>query len=708
MAQTPDKLAKLIAEAVKPNGDAYTRHKARAAERQSKLSRQGRDIAPLPKVVDPARKEAGRTSLEVFGKTYFPNTFRLPFCDDHRRAIKRIETSVIEGGLYALAMPRGSGKTSLCLVACIWAIAYGYRSYVVLISATSKLAANSLKIIKCEIEANDLLLEDFPEICYPVRRLERVVNRCKGQLFSGQPVCMSWTDNEIVMPTIPGSKASGAILRSCGITASIRGLIHKKSSGETIRPDLVVVDDPQTRASATSPHQCAARELLISGDILGLAGPGRKIAGIMPCTVIRQGDMVDCALDRNKHPRWNGERTKMVYAFPAAEKLWEEYAEKRREGMRQGDDGRDATEFYRQHQAEMDAGAVVAWPERHNDDELSGLQHAMNLRIDDETTFLAEYQNEPQSPAADDLSMLTAGQIAEKTNGMAPGQVPLWANHLTMFVDVHDNLLFWAVCAWSSTFRGAVVSYGTCPEQQLTNFTLRKATPTLAEVAPPGSGREASIRAGLDSLISGLVGQEWKKEGGQVARIEKCLIDCGYERDLVFDICRHHVQANVLLPSRGVGLGARKAPMAEWAPREGERQGWNWVLAPTRNRAGRYVRFDTHHWKSFVHARLAVQLGDTGCLSLFGHQSADHRLFAEHLVAESAQLVTADGRTVAEWSMRPGISENHWLDCVVGNAVAASICGAALPDCGMPLPKPPRPRLSLQEMRDRARAKQAG
>ncbi len=54
-----------------------------------------------------------------------------------------------------------------------------------------------------------------------------------------------------------------------------------------------------------------------------------------------------------------------------------------------------ATEYYRQHRNEMDAGAVIAWPERYNHDELSAIQHAMNLRLQDEAAFFAEYQNEP-------------------------------------------------------------------------------------------------------------------------------------------------------------------------------------------------------------------------------------------------------------------------------------------------------------------------
>ncbi len=143
----------------------------------------------------------------------------------------------------------------------------------------------------------------------------------------------------------------------------------KRPDGRTVRPSLVVLDDPQTDESACSLSQCANRESILAGAVLGLAGPGKKISGIMPCTVIRPGDMADNILDRNRHPEWNGERTKMVYAFPKNELLWERYAEIRAEGMRGGDGGESATEFYRQNQAAMDDGAVVAWLERFNYDE---------------------------------------------------------------------------------------------------------------------------------------------------------------------------------------------------------------------------------------------------------------------------------------------------------------------------------------------------
>ena len=108
--------------------------------------------------------------------------------------------------------------------------------------------------------------------------------------------------------------------------------------------------------------------------------------------------------------------------------------------------------------------------------------------------------------------------------------------------------------------------------------------------------------------------------------------------------------------------------------------------------------YDTNYWKSFVHGRFAVPMGDTGCLSLFGRDPVAHQLFAEHLVAEFRVKTEGRGRTVDEWKLRPDAYDNHWLDGLVGCAVAASIQGATLPgtqQVGQPTGK----RLKLSELR---------
>ncbi len=663
-----------------PPPAGYESHRERARDRNAEMSQSGRDIGDLPGVANLARKNRSATNFRFFCESYFPLTYHLAFSPDHLKVIGKIEQAVMQGGLFAMAMPRGSGKTTICECACIWAVLNGHREFVCLIGSDEGHAMDMLDSIKMELDGNDELLADYPEVCYPIQCLEGIANRCNGQLHNGQRTHIGWTAREIVLPTIPGSEASGAIIKVAGITGRIRGMKYKRADGKTVRPSLVVLDDPQTDESARSLSQCATRESILAGAVLGLSGPGKKISGIMPCTVIRPGDMADNILDRDKHPEWNGERTRMVYSFPANEKLWDKYAELRAEGLRAGDGGRSATEFYAEHRDEMDAGAAIAWPERFNHDELSAIQHAMNLKLQDEAAFFAEYQNEPLPEEDTDDDLLTADQIAAKTNGMYRGQIPIGCNHLTMFIDVQQKALFFVVAAWESDFTGYIVDYGTYPDQKRAYFTLRDARRSLA-VVHKGTGLEGSIYAGLEALTGDYLGREWQRDDGAALKIERCLIDAnwGSSTDVVYQFCRQSKHAALLIPSHGKFVGASSIPFSEYKRKPGDRIGHNWRIPNVRGkRAIRHVLFDTNYWKSFLQSRLQVAIGDRGCLSLFGEKPALHRLFAEHLTAEYRVRTEGRGRTVDEWKARPEQPDNHWLDCLVGSAVGASIQGAIL------------------------------
>ncbi len=507
-----------------PAGDPYEKLKDRARARNVALVIAGRDIGELPEVANAGRKARAATDFRFFCESYFPLTFHLPWSPDHLKVIGKIEQAVLRGGLFAMAMPRGSGKTTICECACIWAVLNGHREFVCLIGSDEGHAMDMLESIKMELDGNDLLLEDYPEVVYPIQCLDGIANRCNGQLYKGERTHIGWTAREVVLPTMPGSTASGAIIKVAGITGRIRGMKYKRSDGQTVRPSLVVIDDPQTDESARSLSQCATRESILAGAILGLAGPGKKISGIMPCTVIRPSDMADNILSRDKHPEWNGERTKMVYSFPSDEKLWQRYGELRAESLRTRGDLQLATAFYAERRAAMDAGAEIAWPERFNHDELSAIQHAMNLKLQDEAAFFAEYQNEPLPVETAESDELTADQIAGKTNRMRRGEVPIGCSHLTMFVDVQQALLFFVVAAWEDDFTGYVIDYGTFPDQQRPYFTLRDARITLP-LATKASGIEGAIYAGLAQLTGSYLGREWRRDDGAMLRIERCLID---------------------------------------------------------------------------------------------------------------------------------------------------------------------------------------
>lgn len=690
-------------------------------EKAKAESKSARDIGAIPGVVSPSRRDACERDFKAFCETYFGDTFGLEWSDDHLTVIAKIERAVLQGELFAIAMPRGSGKTSLCEVACVWAIVYGHRRYVVLIGAEGSHAEQMIESIKSHIEFNPLLGEDFPAVCHPVRKLEGINQRAAGQLCEGQQTNILWRGDKIVMPTIKGSRSSGSILAVAGITGRIRGMKHTTAGGESIRPDLVLLDDPQTDESARSPTQCDTRERIVKRAVLGLAGPGKKIAGLMTVTVVEKGDLADRMLDREQNPEWQAERTKMVYQFPdgdEAQKLWRTYAEKRIEGLRAEKGLAPATRFYKRHRKKMDAGAKVAWPQRFDPGEISALQHAMNLKLADEPMFMAEYQNEPYDPLAElGENDLTVEQVMGLVAPYERGVVPHEAQFLTAHIDVQGDSLWWMVCAWAADFTGWVLDYGTDPPAKAEHYTLREVEKVgLKRLVPGEDGKplkranaEAAWFAGFERLAGRLLDRVFVAEGGGEMSVGQLLIDANYakSKDTIHRWCRHTPHRSRVNPAHGRYVGAAKGSIMAAARKKGERLGHNWRMPPLAGgRVIRHVVFDTNAWKTFVAERLRAPEGSPGTLRIFdaGRREA-HRVLAENFTAERGTVVEAKGVTVEEWLHVNKSRDNHHWDNVVGCAVAASMLGCTLGGEGEVRASRKRKRLSAAEMQRQARAR---
>jgi phage terminase large subunit GpA-like protein len=414
----------------------------------------------------------------------------------------------------------------------------------------------------------------------------------------------------------------------------------------------------------------AARLDVMQGAILGLAGPGKTIAGLCTITVIRPGDLADQLLDRSRHPAWQGERAALVYEWPTNEPLWKEYSELRKEGQRTGTGTAAAHDFYLAHREAMDAGSRVAWPERFNPDEVSAIEHAYNLRIDrGEHAFFAEFQNAPLKPALE-TSTIDKAALRQRAIGLRRGVMPTAHSTLTASVDVQERLLFWMVASWGTSFSGHVLAYGTHPEQPQSVFAANVAKRTLA-MAHPGGGFEATLLAGLTKLVDQLLGREWKREDGTTHRVEQLVIDANWGRSTqtVREFCRRHANAATILPAHGRGGGPTVRPLHEWKKKAGERLGPGWRVGTVSGQRG--CLFDADFWKTFVAGRLNTAVGDPGSLTF---HEGDHDLLVEHLAAERPITVEAKGRTVDVWQLTPG-HENHLLDCLTMAAVAASVSG---------------------------------
>lgn len=668
-----------------PGQGAYEKKKEAARRRSAAMSAAGRDIGPLPPVADHARKREALFSFRAYCESYFPHRFALAWSDDHLTAIRRIETAVLDEGRFALAMPRGSGKSTLCETAVMWASSIGRHEFVVLIGSCADAAEAMLANIKAEFTNNALLLEDWPEICFPLRSLEGQSRRCVGQLCCGAPTLSKWDDDRIVLPNIAGSRGASAMIRVAGLTGNLRGMSFTRPDGRKVRPSLVVADDPQTDASARSPSQCAQRERIILGAVLGLAGPGRRVSCLMPTTVIRKGDMSDRFLDREIHPSWHGERFKLLYEWPKRRDLWDHWWNEHRAELVAGGDGGQARQFLVENFEAMHEGPSgepcrVGWKERYGADEVSALHNCMAWHYSDPVAFACEAQNDPPAESTEDEAMPPAKQLAVRFSGFARGVVPVEATWLTCFVDVQQTLLYWLVAGWSDRGQGWVVDYGTNPEQSAGYFTLSTAAEKLADRFP-GLALEAQLTAGLAQLVDVLAGHAWPSADGGTRRIERLLIDAnwGEQTETVYEFCRRTPHAAIVSPSHGKFYGAStQTHIDQYKKRPGERLGPHWLVSKGGKRTLRHVIIDTNYWKSFVAARLACPSGQADALTFFGGgetgQLARHDMLADHCRSEYRVRVAAKGRQVDEWKLRPGC-DNHWWDCLGGSAVGASLLG---------------------------------
>jgi len=686
-------------------GDDYERRKERARRAQAEQSRKGRDIGPLPPVEDPERKEACRRNLRLFLETYHADRFSLAWSEDHLKAIEILESTFLSGGLYAYAMPRANGKTTLCVGATEWAACYGHRRYIVPIGATSAHGEALLETVKTDFESRPLFLADFPEICYPIGKLEGINNRSAGQVLDGTRTRIRWTGKRIVLPTVViddnPTPTSGVIIQAAGLLGAMRGMQFTTADGATHRPDAVLLDDPQTDESARRPAQTATRLRVVTKAVLGLAGPNKRIAAACPCTVIAKGDMADQLLDREKNPEWRGQKTALLRSMPSNMDLWHKYREIRQDSLREFEDIRTATEFYAKNQAKMDAGAVPSWPERFIEGQLSAVQYAMDIWAKDESAFWAEYQNAPLEEDEGDVETLRAAELLERFNGLKRNVCPAWATRLTAYIDVQQDILVYVVVAWGADFRGAVVDYDAYPEQPERYWTLRKLNNTLRRATGTYT-IEDGIRVGLDQLTASLLEQKFPIDdrGGEL-QIDWLGVDANWQEHsgLVYACAKRKTR---VVACNGRFVGAASLPMEQWKKEKGCKPGH----FCRRFRGGDRPRLevDNNYWKSFVAKRCKAEIGSAGSIDWFGTRPHVHELLCDQLSAEYGIRVTGRGRRVEEWKNRPG-RDNHYWDCLVGAAVGNSQAGAVI--AGQPEAKVKK-RRSLKELQEEKRKKRKG
>jgi hypothetical protein len=470
----------------------------------------------MPLLVDWERRNSCKRDLAKFALTYLPNTFYLEWAAHHKRCIAKMEAIFLEGGVFALAMPRAEGKTALARAAMLWGTLYAHRLFPFFIGSAQPKAEASLEFIKNALYGSELLRQDFPEVCYPIWKLENRWHLAKGQTYRDESTYIDWGSDGICYPICLLSReeadyfetgdegflidvetedrpdvwitrSAGIILKTSGIDGSIRG----EASSHPIlltqpRPDVVLIDDVQKDSKVDSEASGTKLKLLIDGAISFLSGPQDTIAAIMPCTVIRENDVADTYTNPELRPDWQGEKHARVISWPPGiddekvtvdspeGKAWTEYQRLRHLSLRERGDASMATEYYSlpENRTLMDNGFVCSWPQRYDPKkELSAQQAAMNARFKvGSAVFMAECQNRGRKPPGEGVVPIRSMQLREKTISLPEKTVPVDTRSLVVHIDIQNEILYWCALACSADFTGVFTSYGTFPEAYLPYF----------------------------------------------------------------------------------------------------------------------------------------------------------------------------------------------------------------------------------------------
>ena len=696
----------------KTKKEQYEEHKKSVRVRQAEISTAGREIGisasstdgdgetgmkdgGLPAVVNPRRKASCKEDFLRFCLTYHPNIFTKKVSKNHPKISAIMEHAALNGGSYAWCDHRGGAKTTFCECWIEWVLLYGHCKFVIYCGASKDAAKDSFDSVKSELESNDLLLEDFPEVCYPIRKLEGKPQKAKGMLLNGEELGMVWKDDKVVLPTVPGSAASGSVFKALGFSGRLRGQKHKTRDGRNIRPDGVIVDDIQKDLTARNPKNVTYQLKVLLNCVKQMREKGHKFTLLVPGTRVGLNCFMSRLTLRKDYPAFQGRIFRAMEKLPDNLDTWQTYwkiwletaanlQEKDIDDKTAWTKGKAAaTAYYRKHRKEMDAGAEVAWPSKYDEDEISGIQNIMNVYLEDEDTFWTEFQNEPRTEAVGGTD-ITDEILESKILADVPrGIVPAGTKRLTFGCDIQQELIYWLVTAWREGYSGHIVDYGTYPAQPTRDFYADHAPVQLSELMP-GVTLEGRLSAAVNAVIEGVLLKDWVTESGTPMKIDRGLMDANWEesRDTVFTVINRRFRSYKkngryegypLLPARGRGT-SRGGYFYETKDHMESKTQFSFLAKPKNDEelCGT-VWVNTNKSKSFAAQRLIAPNGAADSVTLFGAPKGWHALLFDHFTSEYATPASIGDMKFEKWMMKPARTENHWWDayvhCVIANAM---------------------------------------
>jgi len=298
----------------------------------------------------------GGAGLLDWGRKYLPGHFTQPPSNMHRWLARQLDAMwhARRTKLNVLG-PRGGAKSTIGTLAYpLRAAVEGWEPYIWIVSDTRHQACAHLENVKSELVDNPRLAADYPDAVG------------KG------PV---WRSGSVVL-------ANGVTIEAFGTGQRIRGRRRRAN-----RPTLIVCDDLQNDGHMQSALQRDHSRAWFHGTLMKA---GTSHTNVVNLATALHREALAVELDRT--PGWTSRIFKAIQRWPENMSLWEQwetiYSDLATPHHREA-----ARAFYQQHKDEMDAGAVVLWPEEED------LYTLMCIRAESgRTAFEREKQNSPVNP----------------------------------------------------------------------------------------------------------------------------------------------------------------------------------------------------------------------------------------------------------------------------------------------------------------------
>ncbi|MEA2491841.1 MAG: hypothetical protein QOH21_3633, partial [Acidobacteriota bacterium] len=561
----------------------------------------------------------------------------------------------------------------------------------------------------CELEGNDRLHADYPEVCVPIRALEGIPQRAHSQLVSGhrhdtgeafhevQSHFVWCGKRKIIFPNVPGSPAAGAIVATRGLDSAVRGLNIKGK-----RPDVAIIDDPDTEETAINEKAAEKLEKRIDRGIAGLGGQQRRTARVMITTLQSRSSVSYKYTDPEQKQSFRGRRHKWLIEKPHRIELWEEFVTLKRADY--GQKTNRAHEFYLANRKAMDAGAIVCNPHRFTPDESSALEFYFSevARIGQEAVD-TEYDNNPPEISAPIESKITAHHIQKALSGFARKVIPPGCKLLTHTIDVRKTHLHWVVRAWSA--------------DGSTYYTIDYGIQTVIG-ASRGSdeGIELLIYKAILQRHAEFLDTDYHGPDGEVIDFDHItLVDAGWQTQSVYAACI--TIGPGIFPIMGCGKSAgcvKPNFSAVQKETEDRKPGDGWFLTKQlvtsrikgigRKKYVWLVYADADRWKHYEHERWMTGEGQPGRMLIFGQRDPEaHRLgrmsdderrhqnYAHQVVAEVEVEEVIKGTLTRHFKSKSDTA--HFLDASYYGDVGGNMKGVRLLAPVVPQPaKPTKPK----------------